>query len=115
MSFDISAVGHAQGAAPTPPAAPPPATSGPDPVAPVPQEAVDVDTFPSSPPPEVSQAIAVAAQAFENLAAQGQRIHFAIDRPSGRLSAQLVDSGGSVLGTLTPSKVLEVAAGAGVS
>lgn len=75
------------------------------------EDAVTVDTFPSVPPPELSDAIEAAAQAYGNLEAAGQHLHFAVDPSTGRLSIELHDLSGNVLGTVTPGQVLDVADG----
>ena len=115
MNFDIGAIGRPQGPAPAQSAAkvPPPAeleagatTHG---------EAVEVDTFPASPPPEVSAAISVAAQAYDNLAAQGKHLHFSVNQETARLTIQVVDKSGNVVDQLSPLKVLHVAAGGALS
>ena len=72
---------------------------------------VTVDTMPSSPPPEVLDAIATASDSFDRLSAANRRLHFGIDQPGGRVTVQVHDTEGNVLGTLSPSQALEVAAG----
>jgi hypothetical protein len=74
-------------------------------------EAVHVDTFPSTPPSEVHDAIAVASQAPDRLAAQNRAMHFHIDDRTGRLSVEVHDLQGNVLFTVPASKALDVAAG----
>ena len=74
-------------------------------------ESVTVDTMPSSPPPEVLDAIASASDSFDRLAAVDRRLHFHIEQPAGRVTVQVHDTQGNVLGTLSPSQALEVAAG----
>ncbi len=115
MSFDIGAVEQTQSAA-----APASATAGAAQVQDAPaveghDEAVSVDTFPSTPPPELTDAIAAAAQSYDNLEAGGRRLHFAVDPPTGRLSIEVHDLTGNVLSTVTPSQVLDVAGGGELS
>lgn len=112
MSFDIGGVGQVPGAAParSPAAAAQraPVVSGTS----TDQEAVAVDTFPAGPPAEVSDAIGVAARSYDDLAASGRRLHFAVDPPSGRLTVELHDLSGNLLSAVTPRQVLDVAGGA---
>jgi hypothetical protein len=114
MSFDIGSVGQlskapaAQGTAPGTEAAQDLTATDAD------QEAVAVETF-LAPPPELSGTIATAAQAYHNLTAARRRLHFAIDPPTGRLTIELQDASGNVLTTITPSKVLDLAAGGNLS
>jgi hypothetical protein len=74
-------------------------------------EAVHVDTFPSSPPAEVHDAIAVATGAHERLAQSNRAMHFHIDDRTGQLSVEIHDLKGNVLFTVPASKALDVAAG----
>jgi len=75
-------------------------------------DAVRVDTTPSQPPPEVMDQIASASAAYDRLTASGHRLHFDVDQSTGGVSIQLHGTQGNVLGTLSPSQVLDVAAGA---
>lgn len=77
-------------------------------------DAVRVDTTPSMPPAEVMNQIASASAAYDRLTASGHRLHFDVDHTSGAVSIELHDTQGNVLGTLSPSQVLDVAAGASV-
>lgn len=71
---------------------------------------VDLDpSFPTSPPPEVSQAIVSASRAYDVLSAGGQRVHFALDRPTGSLTVQLHDLDGNPFSTLSASDALRIA------
>ncbi len=72
---------------------------------------VSLDTFPSSPPPEVLDQIAATAQAFENLRSQGHELHFSHDEQSGRATIELRDRDGNSLRAVSPSEALEIAAG----
>jgi len=110
MSFNIDSV--AQTTAASAPASPvsrpaatgPAATGGSD-------AAVHVDTIPSSPPPEVHNAIAVAAQSYKQLAASNRELSFQIDDRTGKLTVAVHDLKGNVLFTVPASKALDVAAG----
>jgi hypothetical protein len=89
-------------------ATPGPARSGgPAPVS----DPVTVDTMPASPPPEVLDAIGVAARAAETLAQSGRRLQFSVDPPTGRVSVQVTDHSGNVLGSLSGAQALDVADG----
>jgi hypothetical protein len=74
-------------------------------------DAVDLDTLPISPPPEVWQEIQVAYQAANRLAASGQSLTFDVDPRTGRLIAAVHDPEGHTVRTLAPSAVLRLAAG----
>ncbi len=116
MSFDIGAVDQTQ-STPAPTSATTSALQAQD-VSAVEaghDEAVAVETFPSTPPPELSDAIATAAQSYDNLEAGGRRLHFAVDPPTGRLSIEVHDLSGNVLSTATPSQVLDIADGGELS
>ena len=67
--------------------------------------------IPSSPPAEVLDAMAVAADAYDRLKTAGRRLHFETDPATGRMTAQVLDPDGNVLTTIPPSKVLDLAAG----
>jgi hypothetical protein len=68
------------------------------------------EAIPGSPPPEVFAAMLTAAQAAERLTASGCALRFRTGEATG-LSVQLTDLDGAVLGTVTPSSVLSIAAG----
>jgi uncharacterized FlaG/YvyC family protein len=110
MSFDIPSVG---GSAPIPPTdrtrAPGqvPTSAETDAT----EEPVSLDTIPAAPPPEVHDAIAVAAQAHQRLAESGRELRFDVDETTGKLSVTVHDENGNVLSTIPPSKALDVAAG----
>jgi hypothetical protein len=76
-----------------------------------PSDTVTVDTIPASPPPGVLAEMATAAGAQDRLAAGDRALHFSLDQTTGALSAQVTDLTGSVLRTIAPSDVLDVAAG----
>jgi hypothetical protein len=65
---------------------------------------------PSAPPHEVFAAMVTAAQAADRLTAAGRALHFSTEDPTG-LSVQLTDLDGTVLRTVAPSTVLNVASG----
>ncbi len=67
--------------------------------------------IPASPPPEVLDAIAAAYAACERLAAAGRHVRFGVDETTGRLSAELTDSEGVALQSLSGRAVLDLAAG----
>jgi hypothetical protein len=67
--------------------------------------------IPESPPPEVLDAMAVAADAYDRLKTAGRRLHFEADPDTGRLTVQVLDPDGNVVTTLPPSKVLDLASG----
>ncbi len=107
MSFNITSVGPATGTAAAQPSAPAPtakpAQSG---------QAVTLDAIPASPPSEVQDAIGVAAQSYDRLAAGDRTLRFHIDDLTGKLQIEVHDLRGNVLFTVPPSKALEVAGGA---
>lgn len=73
--------------------------------------AVNVDTFPSSPPPEVHDAIAVAAESYKQLAATNRQLGFQVNGRTGKLTVEVQDLKGNILFTVPASKALDVAAG----
>jgi flagellar protein FlaG len=73
--------------------------------------AVTVDTIPAGPPPEVLDAMSVAAQAYERLAAEDRHMRFMIDERTGHFEIEVHDLRGNVLFTVPPSKALDVASG----
>lgn len=75
------------------------------------EAAVSVDTFPASPPSEVHDAIAVAAQSYKQLAKQNREMQFRIDDATGKLTVEVHDLKGNLLFTVPSSKALEVAGG----
>jgi hypothetical protein len=110
MNFNIASVGAA--------AAKPVAPSGPNnrneraaPTSRSEEDSVVVDALPGSPPPEVHDAMAVAASSYEKLQSQGRELSFQIDEGTGKLHIAVHDLNGQVLFTVPPSKVLDVAAG----
>ncbi len=74
-------------------------------------DAVTVDTMPTSPPPEVLEAIGAAARAYDRLAQSGRQLQFTVDQPTGRVNTAVTDTSGNVLGTLSGAQALAVADG----
>lgn len=68
--------------------------------------------MPSSPPAKVMRECARADRVYEELEAEGRRLHFSLDDVTGRVVVEVLDSEGTVTGTLSPSDALAVAAGA---
>ena len=106
MSFDIAPVGRTPGTAPA-------ATDRTQYTAPsnAAQDSVTVDTIPSSPPPEVHEAMGVAAQAYDKLQAQGQEMRFKVNPGTGKLVVEVHDLHGTLLFQVPASKALDVASG----
>jgi hypothetical protein len=109
MSFDIGSVGM------TPAAGAPARTSAPSNTAGAQSaretDTVTVDTIPASPPPEVQDAMGVAAQAYDNLKASGSEMRFKVNEATGKLSVEVHDVHGNLLFTVPASTVLDVASG----
>jgi hypothetical protein len=72
---------------------------------------VSLNTVPPSPPHEVLEEMAGAAQTYEALSAQGRELRFARDEQSGRTQIEVRDRSGNVLKTLSPAQALALAAG----
>jgi len=106
MSFDIAPVGRTPSTAPA-------ATNKTQNTAPsnAAQDSVTVDTIPSSPPPEVHEAMGVAAQAYDNLQAQGRQMRFKVNEGTGKLVVEVHDLHGKLLFQVPASKALDVASG----
>jgi hypothetical protein len=106
MSFDIAPVGRTPGTAPA-------ATDKTHSTAPsnAAQDSVTVDTIPSSPPPEVHEAMGVAAQAYDKLQAQGREMRFKVNPGTGKLVVEVHDLHGQLLFQVPASKALDVASG----
>lgn len=75
------------------------------------QSSVSLQTLPSSPPPEVLEQMASAAQRYDELTAQGRELRFARDQESGRTRIEVRDRAGHLVKTLSPAQALDVAAG----
>jgi len=106
MSFDIAPVGRTPGTAPA-------ATERTHHTAPsnAAQDSVTVDTIPSSPPPEVHEAMGVAAQAYDKLQAEGRQMRFKVNEGTGKLVVEVHDLHGQLLFQVPASKALDVASG----
>ena len=106
MSFDIAPIGRTPGTAPA-------ATEKTHNAAPsyAAQDSVTVDTIPSSPPPEVHEAMGVAAQAYDKLEAEGRQMRFKVNEGTGKLVVEIHDLHGQLLFQVPSSKALEVASG----
>jgi hypothetical protein len=72
---------------------------------------VDLESLPESPPPEVADAMTVASDAYEQLSATGQQIHFGFDQANGGFAVELRDLNGTPLSTLSGSEALQIAGG----
>jgi hypothetical protein len=108
MSFNAPNISSVNGVTPTTNAQPARATAkaaAADPAA----ESVTVDTMPASPPPEVLDAIGAAARAYDRLTSNGVQLHFHVDDETGKVAVHVYDTQGSVLGSLAPSQVLDLA------
>jgi hypothetical protein len=75
------------------------------------QSSVSLQTLPSSPPPEVLEQMADAAQRYDELSSQGRELRFARDSESGRTRIEVRDRAGHLVKTLSPAQALDVAAG----
>lgn len=75
------------------------------------QSSVSVQTLPSTPPQEVLEQMANAAQRYDELTAQGRELRFARDEQSGRTRIEVRDRAGHLVKTLSPAQALDVAAG----
>ncbi|MGZ4195996.1 MAG: hypothetical protein ACXVFQ_06480 [Solirubrobacteraceae bacterium] len=108
MSFDIAPVGRTPGTAPatannTQNTAPSHAVQASD--------SVTVDMIPSSPPPEVHEAMGVAAQAYDKLESEGRQLRFKVNEGTGKLVVEVHDLHGQLLFQVPASKALDVAGG----
>lgn len=109
MSFDFSEIFAADRADATP-APTRPRRFAPAPPVTVPALAPDtVERIPAAPPPDVIEAIGAAARAYDRLLTRGRRLHFDTGGAT-RLSIQVQDMHGHLLGTLSPSEALDLAA-----
>jgi hypothetical protein len=72
---------------------------------------VDLQSLPESPPREVADAMTVASDAYEQLSATGQQIHFGFDQANGGVAVELRDLSGNPLSTLSGSEALQIAGG----
>ena len=67
------------------------------------------DMMPTSPPPEVLDAIGAAGRAYDRLTASGVQLRFRVDDRTGEVAVHICDMQGSVLGGVAPSQVLDLA------
>jgi uncharacterized FlaG/YvyC family protein len=108
MSFDIAPVGRTPGTAPA-------ATDKTQNTAlnnaVQASDSVTVDTIPFSPPPEVHEAIGVAARAFDKLQAEGRQMRFKVNEGTGKVVVEIHDLHGNLLCQVPPSKALDLAGG----
>lgn len=95
MSMEIGGIGSVPVPGITPASTPPATTPANGPAAGDEAVAVDVQSLPDGPPPEVSAAITVASQAYDRLAAGGRHVRFSTDPSSGELSIELQSDDGS--------------------
>lgn len=71
---------------------------------------VSSGAIPASPPPEVLDAIGVAAERHGELLAEGRELRFVEGGPGG-LRVEVLDGDGNVLRSIAPSEALDVATG----
>lgn len=67
--------------------------------------------IPASPPDEVLDAMGVAANAHDQLAAEDRGLSFKVDEKTGKVVVTVRDSNGKELFTVPASKALDIAAG----
>jgi hypothetical protein len=67
--------------------------------------------IPASPPPEVLAEVDAAWKRGARLAAENRELHFSRDEASGRIVVQVRTLDGEVLGTIPPSRALDVMGG----
>jgi FlaG protein len=77
----------------------------------LPEDGAKADVVGSTPPADVSDQVAFAAQRALDLFADNRELHFSKDEQSGRIIVQVRDLDGNVLRTIPPSKALQVASG----
>lgn len=115
MNLDIAATAPAPTALPpTAPAVPAPGSrAGAVPTTPSygGSAAVTNDTIPSGPPAEAMDAIAIAMNAADALAASGREMRFQLDPPTGKVTVAVHDLKGNLLSTVSPSQALDIAGG----
>jgi hypothetical protein len=74
----------------------------------------EADPIPSSPPPQVLEAMQRADQAYERLRETGRELRFRLDPFSG-VAIELLDTASLERSLLTPHQALQVASGGGIS
>src|SRR5947209_20291774 len=109
MSFDIASVGRTPH--PTAPARTNPSSGNAGTSSATASDSVKVDMIPSSPPPEVQDAMGVAAQSFDKLQDSGRGLHFRVDDATGKVIVEVHDLHGKLMFTVPASKALDVASG----
>jgi flagellar protein FlaG len=72
---------------------------------------VTADVIPASPPVEVSEEVARAAERAQELHDANRELHFAKDPESGRIVVEVRDLDGNVLRIIPPSEALDVMSG----
>lgn len=70
---------------------------------------VSLDALPSAPPQEVLTQIQTAAGNYEALRAQGYEVHYAYDETTRKSTAELRDTSGNLIRTLSPSEAIALA------
>lgn len=108
MTFDVSAISAIQAIPPAPAVVTPPRMVS---AIVVSDEPVTVDTIPPAPPAEVLDELHTASQSYDALAATGRQVHFATDPRTGRVSIQMIDLATGTATKVSPSRVLDIAAG----
>jgi hypothetical protein len=73
---------------------------------------VSLQAIPSSPPAEVLDEMARAAEVYDRLSAQGRTLHFTHDAVTQRPAVEVRDRHGSLVGQISLAQALDVAAGA---
>ena len=76
------------------------------------QAPVSLQAIPASPPAEVLDEMARAADVYDRLGAQGRTLSFAYDPASRRAAVDVHDRKGNLVGQLSLAQALDVAAGA---
>jgi uncharacterized FlaG/YvyC family protein len=112
MSFEVPPVGKIQQTSATEKAAAAQPAGRVEPIA----QAVEVDvadvSIPATPPEELREEMAAAAERVDQMKAMGREIHFERDLESGRVVIEVRDLNGNVIRTIPPSHMLDVLAGA---
>lgn len=108
MDFQLPPVAGVNRVAPTARTQQPSKTYAPQ--APSSAPAVNLDTIPASPPPEVLEQMHQASQAFDDLIGQQRQLNFNAVA-GGRVAIQLQDLAGNAIRSVSPSEALDVAAG----
>ena len=68
-------------------------------------------SIPSSPPPEVLEALDNAARVLEELASRRLSLHFEFDDAINQVRVQVTNAEGKVVREIPPSTLLDIAAG----